>query len=218
MPEQNSSNTPASPKRIPTEALVALFGLIGVVITAYFGYLQARLPYEAQATRDAQAADTESALAHTQTALFLPTATSTLIATPSPTQAQATFTFTPASTPTTFGQPVGEKYCINVRSVYVREGPGSDFGALGGLTFEDCLYFDTRVEYEVQVESEDNATLEKVSWLRVSPSQPMYLDLVAGWVRADLLRPDDYTLLPVITLTPTITPSPEPSATLTPLG
>jgi hypothetical protein len=218
MPDQNTSNSPANPKRIPPEAMVALFGLIGVIITAYFGYLQARLPYEAQATRDAQAAATELALARTQTALFLPTATSTPSVTPSATPAQATYTFTPTKTPTTLGQPVGEKYCINVRSVYVRKGPGSDIGVLGGLSFEDCLYFDSRIEYEIQVESEGNTSLEKVIWLRISPSQAQYLDLAGGWVRADLLRPDDYNLLPVITLTPTNTPSPEPSATLTPLG
>ena len=218
MPDQNTSNAPANPKRIPPEALIALFGLIGVIITAYFGYLQARLPYEAQATRDAQAAATEFSLARTQTALFGPTAAATFTVTPSATQAQSTFTFTPTVTPTTFGQPVGEKYCINVRSAYVREGPGSDFGVLGGLSFEDCLYFDTRVEYEILVESEEGSSLEKVIWLRVSPLQVQYLDLAAGWVRADLLRPDDYNFLPLITLTPTITPSPEPSATPTPLG
>lgn len=135
MPDQSTPNTSEKPRRIPTEVLVALFGVIGVAITAYFGYKQARLPFEAQATTLALTMTAEHARVLTLTALAGSTGTATATVTPSATQTQATFTPTITGTPTTFGQPAGEKYCVNVRSVYVRTGPGSDFGALGGLTF-----------------------------------------------------------------------------------
>jgi hypothetical protein len=218
MPEETPSTTPDKPRKIPTEVLVALFGLIGVAVTAYFSYLGARLPYVAQATRDAKTETAESVRMRTQTALYAATRTATGTATPSATQESATSTASITATPTILGQPAGEKYCVNVRSVYVREGPGSNYGVLGGLTFEDCPYFDARAEFEVQVGSEEGPITQTVTWLRLSSSQPDYQDLEGGWVRADLVRPDDYNLLEIITLTPTLTPSPEPSATPTPLG
>ena len=161
---------------------------------------------------------TELVRGRTQTALAMADRTSTPSVTPSATPLTPTRTPTVTLTPTDYGQPVGEKYCVNVRSVYVRAGPGSSYAAMGGLTFEDCLYFDSRVEHESLVEAEEGPTTVTTTWVQISASQPAYAELEGGWVRADLLRPDDYSLLPIITLTPSLTPSPEPSPTPTPLG
>lgn len=218
MPDQPKPDAPLPPKKIPTEVWVALFGFLGVIVTAYFGYLQARLPYEAQATKDAQTEAAGTALARTQTALAASTPTPTASRTPSPVPATATATATASLTPTAFGVPAGERYCVDVRSVYVRAGPGSGYPALGGLTFEDCPYFDARAQNRIELVVEGTPAIEQVTWLRLSPSQTAYAGLEGGWVRADLLRPQDYDLLPVITLTPTVTPSPEPTGTPTPLG
>jgi hypothetical protein len=70
------------------------------------------------------------------------------------------------------------------------------YAAMGGLSFEDCLFFDGRTE------------VDGLLWLRVSPEQELYLILGGGWVRADLVRPQDFDQLPVIAL-PTATPTPE---------
>jgi hypothetical protein len=76
----------------------------------------------------------------------------------------------------------------------VRLGPGTDFGAIGSLSFEDCLYF--------------NGQNPDSTWLRISPDQDKYLSLGDGWVRSDLVRPQDFTQLPIIE-PPTPTPTPE---------
>jgi len=76
----------------------------------------------------------------------------------------------------------------------VRSGPGTEFGAIGWLTFEDCIFF-------------DGQNPDK-SWLHISAGQDEYLHLNGGWVRSDLVRPQDFTELPIIQ-PPTTTPTPE---------
>jgi len=205
----SDSGKPEAKGKFPTEIVVAVLGLAGVAITAYFGYLQIRAPYEIslRVTQTAEARATLLALSATPTPK---PETPTLI--PSPTAT------TPTLTPTIAGQPGGERYCINVRSIYVREGPGTDYSVVGGLTFEDCLYFDARFVLPAIVETETGALTVDVTWLRISANQPRYAELEGGWVRADLLRPEDYEQLPSVTLTPTPTSTPEPTATPTPLG
>ena len=75
-------------------------------------------------------------------------------------------------------------FCINSRNINVRQGPGTEYAPAGNLTFSDCLYFDGQA-YDG-------------SWLRISRDQNQYLNLGGDWVRSDLVRPQDFTQLPVI--------------------
>ncbi len=189
---------------------VALYALIGTIITAVIGlitvYIQVIIPMiiQIQATQTAEARNiswTETARAQAPTFTFTPTIT--LVPanlTPSPTLDTPTFTLIPIETPmpTSLPSPSGSEYCINARSIYVREGPGMTYNAFGALTFKDCLYFDAR----------DPAS----TWIRISAGQPGYEALEGGWVRSDLVRPTDFEILPAIEPTPT----PEPPPTLTP--
>ncbi|MBT3321629.1 MAG: hypothetical protein HN392_05015 [Anaerolineae bacterium] len=211
---------PSTPKKqkkktkfkLSTEVLVALLGLFGVGITAYFGYLQTTAPYryEQQQTETAEARLTRIALSVTATKTSAPitqtsTATITKTSTITPTKTQ---TRTPSITPTKPGRPDGLRYCVNAYSINVREGPSSAiYAVIGGLHGEDCLYFD--------------GANEDGTWLRISPNQPEeYKELERGWVYIELLGLFENTRLPVITLTPTSTPTPTetytPSPTLTP--
>jgi hypothetical protein len=65
---------------------------------------------------------------------------------------------------------------------------------VGILTFLDCLYF--------------NGQSPDGIWIRISPDQAAYASLAWGWVRTDLVRPQDFIQLPII-LQPTATPTPE---------
>ena len=199
--------------RLSTEIIVALVGLFGVGITAYFGYLQTTAPYRysSSQTETAEARLTRIVLSATATATKVPataTATKTATATETPVDTPTrTASRTPSVTPTKKGRPEGLRYCINAYSVNVREGPSTQYGAIGNLRGEDCLYFD--------------GSNEAGTWLRISPNQPEeFVALERGWVYIELLGLLENTRLPIITLTPTPTYTPTetftPSPTLTP--
>lgn len=199
------SESSASKGKFPTEIIVAVLGVIGVGLTAYFGYLQIVTPtrLSLQATQTAEARATDRALTQTAGAEQA-TPTSTQTPSPSPTD---TPTLKPSVTPTATrsGQPTGLRYCINAFRVNVRQGPGTFYAVIGYLTSEDCLHFDAR--------SEDGA------WLRISPGQPeQYSPLEGGWIYSELLGLPENVGLPIITLTPSPTPTEEPTPTPTPLG
>jgi len=172
--------------------ITAVIGLIGTLLTLYFQYLTTTRPLELAATQTADARIFQLTLAaltpgpslSTATATFPPTATLE----PTVVRPSATFTATRTLAPTEL------KFCIDARSIYVRAGPGTEFGAIGALIFEDCLYFDGR--------NPDS------SWLHISPDQDKYSNLNGGWVRSSFVRPQDFTQLPII-LPPTATPTPE---------
>jgi hypothetical protein len=208
------------------ESSAAKYALIGTIITAIIGlagtaitlYFQTVVPTKIsiQSTQTAEARQTHAASitlsvtpTHTQTVTpTSPTPTpSALPALPTHPTDTATLTpippsATPSSTPTpVFG---GLKFCINVRSVNIRSGPDIAFAAIGYLTFEDCLFFDGRNEAG--------------TWLHVEPNQPNYLSLGGGWVRSDLVRPQDFDQLPILESPPTPTPIPTETLTPTPEG
>lgn len=197
----SDSSTPDKSKpagfKLSTEVIVALISVVGVVIVAVFGYLQSRVPYEfsRKVTQTAEARLTRIALSITPTeALLTKTPTTTVTKTPIETR-------TPSLTPTIPGRPEGLRYCINAFLVNVRVGPSTQYGAIGNLRGEDCLYFD--------------ASNVEGTWLRISPNQPEeYAELELGWVYIELLGLLGNSRLPVITLTPT--PTYTPSKTLTP--
>ena len=204
---------------LSTEIIVAIVSLLGVGITAYFGYLQTTAPYryEKLTTETAVARLTRVALSvtptmteipptHTSTATPTASATKKATATPADTPTK-TATRTPSVTPTKKGRPEGLRYCINAYSVNVRVGPSTQYAVFGNLRGEDCLYFDA-------------ANMEG-TWLRISPNQPKeFTHLERGWVYIELLGLFENTRLPEITLTPTPTFTPTetftPSPTLTP--
>lgn len=204
--QSNRKNT-ENPWITPT-VIVAVIGLIGTLATLYFGYLQSIRPLELAATQTVEARrndPTATLPVPTFTPQSLPTTTATLIsstATPKPeltrTPVPSPATLAPSPTPT----PAGLKFCINPRSIYVRSGPGTEFGPMGSLTFEDCLYFDGQ---NPEQNTDQDLT---INWLRISPNQSQYLNLGGGWVRGDLVRPQDFVLLPII-YPPTATPTPE---------
>jgi len=198
----SESSTPEKKKtgglRLSTEVIVALLGLLGVALTAYFGYLPNREALHA--TQTAEARMTEIVLSRTPTKVKAsPTNTPTLVTeTKTPTKTQ---TRTPSLTPTISGRPDGLRYCINAFLVNIRIGPSTQYGVLGNLTGEDCLYFD--------------ASNVEGTWLRIAANQPEeYQDLELGWVYIELLGLLGNSRLPKITLTPT--PTYTPSKTLTP--
>jgi Tfp pilus assembly protein PilV len=213
----SESSTPKKKKkagfRLSTEIIVAILGLLGVGITGYFGYLQTTAPYRysVKQTQTAEARLTRIALSATSTKTKAPptdtpTQTATITMTPSNTPTR-TASRTPSVTPTKKGRPEGLRYCVNAYSVNVRVGPSTQYGAIGNLHGEDCLYFD--------------ASNVEGTWLRISPNQPEeYEHLERGWIYIELLGLLENTRLPVITLTPTPTFTPTetytPSPTLTP--
>ncbi len=216
MSEQESEKKKAG-FRLSTEIIVAILGLIGVGITGYFGYLQTTAPYKyaRSATQTAEARLTQVALYVTVTSTMtnvpptrtpiMPTTPATVTKTTTPTEKPDTPT--PSLTPTIQGRPEGLRYCINAYLVNVREGPSTQYGVIGNLSGEDCLYFD--------------ASNEEGTWLRIAPNQPEeYAELERGWVYIELLGLLGNSRLPVITLTPTPTLTPTqtytPSPTLTP--
>ena len=195
--------------RFSTEVIVALVGLAGVGITAYFGYLQTTAPYKyaQSSTQTAEAHLTQVALSVTATesATHVPstnTATSTpTVATNTATQAPSkTPTRTPYSTPTE--RALNIRYCVNAYSVNVRAGPGRKYGVIGNLRGEDCLFF-------------DGSNIEG-TWLRISANQSdeKYADIKHGWVYIELLGLLENSSLPTMSLTPT--PTLTPTYTLTP--
>jgi hypothetical protein len=124
---------------------------------------------------------------------------------PSPTPSPLPTTPTPTRlTPTRTRLPQGIEYCVNVRSIFVRSGPGTTFGAVGTLTFKDCPLFDGRTD--------DNL------WIHIAPGQGDYEFDSDGWVRADLVRPSDFDQLSILVFTPSDTPTftPTSAATFTP--
>jgi hypothetical protein len=206
----------------PTKGIPpAVYALAGTIVTALVGvvvvYFQVITPklIELHATQTAEILHinlTDTALARIPTstptftltampATFTPTQTPTSSTTPDSLTVTPTFTTTP--TRTEAPDIAGSEYCVNARSIYVREGPGTDYSYFGALTFQDCPFFDAR-----NPES---------TWIRISLGQPGYETLGGGWVRSDLVRPSDFELLPVIEPTPTPTPTdtPEPSSTPT---
>ena len=195
-------------KKIPTEIIVAIIGLIGITITAYFTYLQMIVPQRdaLHATQTAEqrasnAAETQTARADGATRTGTPThiVTATLIET---TDVPATPP-TPTSTRTPRMGP-GLQFCANAFSINVRSGPGTNYPVIGGLTSADCLFFD--------------ASNEDKTWLRVASQAEPYADLAGGWVYGELLGLPGFVNLPAITLTPTPTPTEPPTGTPTPQG
>jgi hypothetical protein len=197
-------------KKEPNYALIvtvvtAVVGLIGTILTLYFNYLQTRVPFDMAATERAEARiermtlTAEARLLITPTETFAPTFTATSTNTLLPPTATATPTITLTATPATpTVTPGGMPFCINTESIYVRAGPGTGFSVIGGLNYGKCLFFDAR--------SED------LLWLRIAPGQADFDTLGEGWVRSDLVRPQDFEQLPTIILTPT------PTSTRTPEG
>lgn len=192
--------------------IVAVIGLIGTLATLYFGYLQNTRPLELAATQTAEArafdltlaaltpsparpttvvpSPTPSPVAPTETPLA-----PTFTATREPTLASGTFT--PGPTRTARADEL--QFCINSRNINVRSGPGTDYGPIGILTFLDCPYFDGQNP--------------DASWIRISGDQENYLSMSGGWVRTNLVRPQDFNELPIIyppTATPTLSPTPTP--------
>ncbi len=209
--------------RLSTEVIVALVGLLGIGITAYFGYLQTIAPYKyAQGgTQTTEARLTRAALSVTPTATKIPpTNTATATATVTARIPTNTATKSPSKTPsrTPYVMPPDDsprlRYCVNAYSVNVRSGPGRKYGVFGNLRGEDCLYF-------------DGSNVEG-TWLRIADRQidSKYRDIEHGWVYIELLGLLENSILPAMTLTPTptltptytLTPSPTqtPSPTLTP--
>ncbi len=199
----NPSNNkgPLSNPAVLTAVITAIVGLLGTVITLYFNYLQTTRPLEIAATQTAEerilaltASAQMTAGAPTFTPLFEASATPT--SSPAPTH---TATVLPSRTPTRTPAPSEIKFCINSRSINVRSGPGTNFLVMGGLTFEDCLFFDART------------TVEEATWLRISHDQAGYESLGGSWVHSDLVRPQDFEQLNLIvpTNTPTPTTTPE---------
>lgn len=201
-------------KAIPPAAYALIGTLITAMVTILVAYFQFYLPSQKQleATQTAEARNfgwTETAKAQAPTFTFTPIPTLvTDTLTPSPTSnlLTPTFTLTLTATPTQTIPPLvnGSEYCINARSIYVREGPGTTYNAFGALTFQDCPFFDAR----------DPAS----TWIRISIGQPGYEALGGGWVRSDLVRPPDFDMLPVIEPTPTPEPPPTFTPTPTPVG
>ncbi|MBC8334012.1 MAG: hypothetical protein ISR59_07215 [Anaerolineales bacterium] len=187
--------------QLSTEVIVAIISVLGVIIVAVFGYLQSRLPYEYswKGTQTAEARLTQIALSFTPTfTKSPPTKTPPGPDTNTPTK---TPTRTPSLAPPIPGRPEGLRYCINAFLVNVRIGPSTQYGAIGNLRDEDCLFFD--------------ASNVEGTWLRIAANQPEeYQDLELGWVYIELLGLLGNSRLPVITLTPT--PTYTPSQTLTP--
>jgi hypothetical protein len=178
---------------ITPTVIAAVIGLIGTLITLYFGYLTSTRPLEIAATQTADARIFQLTLAGLTPTPGQPTATATLLpptATLEPTPVPPPATLIPTRTLA----PTELKFCIDARSIYVRSGPGTEFGAIGALSFEDCLYFDGQ--------NPDS------TWLHISPGQDKFPDLNDGWVRSNLVRPQDFTQLPIIQ-PPTATPTPE---------
>jgi hypothetical protein len=227
MPEETPTPANSPQKGIPP----AMYALIGTIVTALVGvvvaYFQVITPklIELHATQTAEILHinmTDTALARIPTSTATPvpatatftltsvsdthtptlTSTETLSPTPITSTVTPTFTFTPRPTATLDID--GFEYCVNARSIYVREGPGTEYSYIGALTYQDCPFFDAR--------NPDS------TWIRVSAGQPGYETLARGWVRTDLVRPTDFEMLPVIEPTPTPTPTetPEPTPTLTP--
>lgn len=199
-------NQPPMSKKIPTEVLVAVIGLIGIGLTAYFGYLQIVVPQEISLHATQTVEERASNVAATQTARAesatgTPTNTRTL--TPFADLTTVSPTITPSRTLP--GPTGGLRFCVNAFSIYVRSGPGTNYSVLGGLTSDDCLYFD--------------ASNEDRTWLRVAVGQvDQYKAIEGGWIYAELLGVAGPVNLPAVTLTPTSTPTEEPTATPTPLG
>lgn len=200
-PSESSNNW------ITPTVIVAVIGLIGTLVTVYFGYLQGTRPLELAATQTADARFfqlTLAALTPTQSPpTFTPTASATLppsptaglsISIPSATPELIIITSIPTVIPTRTAGPGELEFCINSRNINVRLGPGTEYASVGTLTFSDCLYFDGRTFDD--------------SWLRISQDQLLYQALGASWVRSDLVRPQDFSQLPII-VPPTATPTPE---------
>jgi hypothetical protein len=195
---------PSEPKKIPTEILVAVIGLIGIGVTGYFGYLQIVVPQQLSLHATQTAEQRASNVADTQTARA-ESVTNTPTRTPTPSSEVTPVTPTIPPTRTPSGPGTGLRFCVNAFSIYVRSGPGTYYSVLGGLTSADCLYFD--------------ASNEDRTWLRVAQGQlDEYTASEGGWIYAELLGVAGPVNLPAITLTPTPTPTEEPTATPTPLG
>jgi hypothetical protein len=193
---------------ITPTVIVAVIGLIGTLVSLYVSYLTTTRPLELAATQTAEARNfqwTLTALAPGPTSVPSATATfppptftpvaSTPTSTPEPTINSATVTLRPTRT----GAPNEKLFCVDSRNINVRIGPGTEYEAIGILTFQDCLYF--------------NGQNPEGTWIRISPNQDQFPGLSSAWVSSNLVRPRDFTQLPVIeppTPTPTIIPSDTP--------
>lgn len=207
-PDKKDDSSEGKNVWVTPAVITAIIGLIGTIVTVYFSYRSSTRPLELSVTETAAARIFEltlAALTPTQ-APTQPVATATISPFPTetmpPTPTLAPPSLTPTSTSTQilvtpFTRTPGAnelEFCINSRNINVRSGPGTEYGAIGILTFLDCLYF--------------NGQNPDGTWIRVSPDQVAYSSMAWGWVRTDLVRPQDFTQLPII-LPPTATPTPE---------
>lgn len=196
--DKKKSSEEAQNNWITPTVIAAVIGLIGTLVTLYVGYLKDTRPLELAATQTADARIFQLTVAVLTPSPANPPTLTPVPPSPTATQAPtsiqvpATSTFTPTITRTL--PPEDTQFCINTRSANVRAGPGTDYGVIGYLNFQDCLYFDGR-----NVDA---------TWLHILDDQDKYTSLNGGWVRADLVRPQDFTNLPLVEL-PTATPTPE---------
>ncbi|HKG54757.1 MAG TPA: toll/interleukin-1 receptor domain-containing protein [Anaerolineales bacterium] len=145
----------------------------------------------------------------TNTSTVIPTASQSATITLSPTLTLTT-TQSPTFTPSPTNQPLSRLgLCITsdfANSINVRSGPGTIYAPLGDpLVVGTCLFFGARNE--------------EATWLQIAPNQSdtSLKQYEGGWIYRELLglKPTSSVELPVVTLTPTPTPSETPTITPT---
>jgi hypothetical protein len=138
-----------------------------------------------------------------------PTASQSATVTLSPTLT-LTSTQSPTLTPSATNEPLSRLgLCITsdyANSINVRSGPGTIYAPLGQpLLVGTCLFFSARNE--------------EATWLQIAPNQSdtSLKQYEGGWIYRELLglKPTSSVDLPVVTLTPTPTPSETPTITPT---
>jgi hypothetical protein len=145
----------------------------------------------------------------TNTPTVLPAASQSATVTLSPTLT-LTSTQSPTVTPSATNEPLSRLgLCITsdfANSINVRSGPGTIYAPLGQpLVVGTCLFFSARNE--------------EATWLQIAPNQSdtSLKQYEGGWIYRELLglKPTSSVDLPVVTLTPTPTPSETPTITPT---
>src|SRR5258706_3212315 len=143
--DKDKDDSPESKNNwVTPTVIVAVIGLIGTLVSLYVAYRTSTRPLKLAATETAAArlfqlplvglTPTTGPSLPIVTATIPPTATLEPTAVPPPA--------TPSRTPTRTLAPTELRFCINARSIYVRAGPGTEYAAIGSLSFVDCLIFD----------------------------------------------------------------------------